>query len=273
MNDNRHDGERSAGPLDAFPRDLGFLDMEDLPIVRGLQQLGRLGAADSPLRPDLRAQLVRQAAALSANGRKLVAMPAVGHDDHDAQPYPPAQLRSRQRARWLRSRVASVAAAAVVAVGGLATWQHAGSPAVVSAQVILRHAVAALPPATEPGIIHQIRTSATKGIMGLPAVRRETWTQMGADGSLARQAIVESTLSGTLMLRTVQDGLRFRNYDAVLGVVEDRTLTPAEARQMDQGSLQRSPSAAVGALGPARPVAGRATAAGTPRSTARRSMW
>lgn len=251
MNSDRKDREGREDLLGMVTPDLGFVDAEDLPIYRQIQQLGRLGATNPQFHHQLRARLMQQAGALTTNGRTPPVMKTMMHslqgDVHVETP-----VASRSWSRRLRTQVGTVAAASLIAVSGVAVYQHSNSPTPVSAQVLLKHVVAALPSASGDQVTHQIQIMTdVGGLFGLPTVKQATWIQFDASGAVVRQAENTITASGVLLSRTVQDSKELHNYDAVYNIVTNRPATaqdansdpysPVKLRQMVL-SAQRGPA-------------------------------
>jgi hypothetical protein len=217
--------DRQRDPLPLVPPDLAFVPAEDRTMLHHLQQLGRVDAAPQFL-SGLRTRLVAQAAIPGTSG--ISPLPAPRHL---------VEARRRHRRSWsrlARTAVASVAAASLLASGGLATFFHVAAPAPASAQAILRHAAAALPRAGGDQVVHAVQVTIDNGVLGLPPTKRETWTQLDASGSVVRETLRESTVSGVLLDYYVQEGLRLHTYDARYNVVADRTLSADEARSLDK---------------------------------------
>jgi len=216
--------EGRRDPLPLVPPDLAFVPAEDRDMIHQLQQLGRVDAGPQ-FDARLRARLVAQAATMGTGA--TIPLP-VHH--HQVEP------QRHHRQPWsgrVRTAITSVAAASLLC-GGLATYFHGNAPAPVSAKTILRHIVAALPQADGAQVVHAVQVTIDNGVLGLPPSKRETWTQLDASGSVVKETLRESTLSGVLLNYYVQEGRRLHTYDARYNVVENRTLSADEARSLDK---------------------------------------
>ncbi|MDB5059808.1 MAG: hypothetical protein JWO59_3280 [Chloroflexi bacterium] len=228
MNGDSQDWEGQEDLLGMVTPDLGFVDGEDLPIYRQLQQLGRLGVSNPQFHHQLRARLMQQAGALATNGRTPLVMKTTHGLQGDV--HAETHVRSRSWSRRLRTKVGTVAAASLIAVSSVAVYQHSNSPAPVSAQVLLKHVVAALPSATADQVTHQIDiTKDVGGLFSQSTVKRETWTQFDTSGAIVRQAENTITPSGVLEMRIVQDSKELHSYDAVYNIVTNRAVTAQDA--------------------------------------------
>jgi hypothetical protein len=220
-----HDGGETTQGL--VPRDLGVLAVEDLAVVRRLQSLGQAEPQPRFL-DELRLRMISQAAALTpetpANVPLCVPASTTSRESR----------RARSWARRLRTGAASVAAAALLTVGGLAAYTHTSSPNSVSAEVLLKHVAAALPGSGGDQVVHEVQVTRYLGILGLPGTTRETWTQVDASGTVKREALTETVPPDILTFRMVQDGTTLRTYDAVFNIVETRTLTGSQAQDLDR---------------------------------------
>ncbi len=170
-------------------------------LLRDLQALGRRDARDGAFHADLRARLLQQAQTL--------------HDHETLSPVTARSGRPRPAARRLRTRVACSAAAALLALSGVAGYLRLSGPTPASADTmrILRHAVAALRLAPNEAVHATYSVTVTapgdaagpKGIDGLTGTA-DVWVQADAGGVPALSAQTLSMSKSGMTSRYVQAG-------------------------------------------------------------------
>jgi hypothetical protein len=227
MNGENIEWAAEPDSLTRDPADLTFLNVEDLPIHKKLQELGGRGVPSPQFALHLQARLMQEVGALSGNERTTaVTTETLAIPGNQAG-------RRRSWSRRLQARLSMGVAAVLLAASGLVAFQHTGSPAPVSAKTVLAHVAAALP-STAGEVFHQIQVTQDLGIGGNPPTARDSWTELDASGAVIRQAVSESTVSGVLLDRFVQDGSELHSYDAVYNVVTNRPLEPGDAQSLEQ---------------------------------------
>ncbi len=153
-----------------------------------------------------------------------------------AQPTTPAH-RHRLGA-GIRRRVAPVATALALALGGLGAYLHGLAPTPVSAQSILRHTAAAFSAAGPDQATHDVfavHTLWTRGLStaGLTAAdlapdsTYDSWVQRDADGAIMHEDIRATDPYGALLMHVVQDGWTLSAYDAKTGTTTVTRQNPA----------------------------------------------
>jgi len=206
-------------------------------LLRDVRDLGRLDARAEAFGHDLRARLLHQAHQQTTQhterGPQMVT--TLSHPRTAAPRWP----------RQMRLRVASLAAAVLLAVGGLAGYLRWQAPTPVSAQSVLRHTAAALHPVAADRVVHDVSTVHTvnapgvnAGVSGIsanttPDVTVESWTQWDAAGMVARDdtTIFSGTsTAGPLLQRSVRTGLTTRLYSAQSNTTVVMTATPGPAQ-------------------------------------------
>ncbi len=122
-------------------------------------------------------------------------------------------------------RVAAVAAAVLLALGGLAGYLRVQAPTPVSAQTILRRAAAALTAAHPNEVTHDVSrvyygpnraqdVSQDVYIQGPLTLTVDRWTQLDATEAISRQVTTATTPAGTLVFRALRQGREVRTYGA-----------------------------------------------------------
>jgi len=122
-------------------------------------------------------------------------------------------------------RVAAVAAAVLLALGGLAGYLRVQAPTPVSAQTILRRAAAALTAGRPNEVTHDVNrvyygpnraqdVSQDVYIQGPLTLTVDQWTQLDATGAISRQVTTATTPAGTLVFRALRHGREVRSYGA-----------------------------------------------------------
>ncbi len=196
-------------------------------LLRDLHALGRLDDHTEAFGQDLRARLLMQARHQTAQHNER--MP------HMATILP----RPRTVAfRWpqMRLRVASVAAAVLLALSGVAGYLRWQTPTPVSAQTILRQTAVALQPAELAQVTHDISAvhvvnapGVSSGVSGLtaPDVTVDEWTQRDVRGTIVRQDTMFTDPHGSLLQHTVQNGRTLKIYNAQVRVTTVTIVTPS----------------------------------------------
>ncbi len=183
-------------------------------LLHDLRTLGRLDAHDEAFGQDLRTRLLQQAHQQTTPHDERIPRMITTLDR-------PRTLASR-RPPSIRLRVASVAAAVLLALSGLAGYLHWQTPTPVSAQSILRHTAAALHPVAADQVVHDVSTvhvvnapGMNGGVSGLtaPDVTVDEWTQRDAQDEIVRQDTTFTDPAGTLLQHTVQNGQTLKSYD------------------------------------------------------------
>lgn len=226
-------------------------------LTRDLRALGRLDARDEAFGRDLRARLLAQARQQTAQHDERI--PHMDTTTTLARPRP-VRTTAPRWPRRMRLRVASVAAAVLLALSGFAGYLRWQAPTPVSAQTVLRHTAAALHPVAADRVVHDVSTVHTvnapgvnAGVSGIsanttPDVTVESWTQWDAAGAVARDdtAIFGGTsTAGPLLQRSVQTGLTTKLYSAQSNTTVVMTATPGPAQPQvipnpfDTASLRR----------------------------------
>jgi len=122
-------------------------------------------------------------------------------------------------------RVAAVAAAVLLALGGLAGYLRMQAPTPVSAQTILRRAAAVLTAAHPDEVTNDVsRVSYSPNraqdisqdvyIQGPLTLTVDQWTQLDATGAISRQVTTATTPAGALVFRALRQGREVRTYGA-----------------------------------------------------------
>lgn len=176
-------------------------------LLHDLHDLGRLDGRAEAFGHELRARLLSQAPHQTAQQeeRNPQMAPTLSH--------PRTAIPRRS---WpIRRRLASIAAAALLVLSGIAGYLHWQAPTPVSAHTVLRHAAAALQLATAEQVTHDISIvrvanapGVSAGVAGLtaPVVTVDEWTQRAANDVIERQDLTFTDPHGTLLQRIVQNG-------------------------------------------------------------------
>lgn len=118
----------------------------------------------------------------------------------------------------MRRRLLSLAAALVLACGGLTGYLRLHAPTPVSAQTILHRAAAATARlgGTSDQVIHQVSTVATVLKLNVTPLHTtvDQWIQLDATGALVRRAAVVHSAAGALVARILDKDGTEQLYDA-----------------------------------------------------------
>jgi len=122
------------------------------------------------------------------------------------------------RGRGMRRRLMSLAAALVLAFGGLTGYLRLHAPTPVSAQTILRRAAEATARlgGTSDEVIHQVSTVATMLKLNVTPLNAtvDQWIQLDAAGALVQRAATVHSAAGALVARILDAGGTEQIYDA-----------------------------------------------------------
>jgi len=195
-------------------------------VRRDLRALGRLDAHDEAFGRDLRARLLRQA--------RDIAPVSIERTTTMAAMVTPAKGRFGYWPFGLRTRLISIATAVLLILGGdiVLNVSSVRQPTPVSAQTVLRYAVAALTTASPDEVVHVMSThyygdhssfgtgNQTLG-SGPITVTIDQLTQYTATGAISQQMAAGTTITGTLLFRMVQTGQLARIYGTRSNIVEE----------------------------------------------------
>ncbi len=167
--------------------------------------------------------------------RRLVADLATSYAA-SAPPQLRASLRGSLRAQALvtrrlsprrapLSRIGPIAAAAIMALGGLVGYLRLQSPTLASAQAILQRAAATLRVSHPNEVTHDISrvyygpgraqdVSQDVYLQGPLTITLDQWTQLDATGAISRQVTTATDQTGKLVFRALRQGQDVRTYGA-----------------------------------------------------------
>lgn len=219
--------ERQADLLDAYWTDLSRdaasaspadLDPAMVSLARQVAQYQRR------LEPD-DAFLVGLGRQLAVAGAAQVTGQRTGETGHVVTTAPSTRRPRAARFR-MRGRITSLVAAVLLALGGAIGYLRWQAPTAVSAQTVLRRAVAALPDAGPQQVIHIVdRRYYTESRPGPRGPRTyvmegtsDLWVQQDAHGLVTRldwtERLTETGVRGVRVIHTVAAGLTRAVYDS-----------------------------------------------------------